>query len=74
MSDPIPEFKGRVVRSPRLDMARASGVTGRHEVWFPNTKDDAAAAVHLCQKYRTVFRSDMQAESVTDEVIAPEAS
>ena len=69
MSDHVPEFEGRVVRSPPTDLARAAGVTGRHEVWIPDSKADVAAAVAHTQNRKLIVRSGMQA-AVSDVVHA----
>lgn len=58
-----PEFQGTVVRNPVDALAATTGVSGPHQVWFPASKADVAAAVAGTQGLRTFVRSGMRAEA-----------
>ena len=74
MSDRVSESQGRVVKFPLAGLARAAGVAGRHEIWVPGSKADAAAAVARTQDRRTIgFGAADRRQAVSDLVYAPGA-
>jgi FAD/FMN-containing dehydrogenase len=57
----LPTFQGSIVESTSDALTTATGVVGAHQVWFPKTKADVAAAVARSRNQLTLVRSGVQA-------------
>ena len=69
MAKQEPKFRGRVSQFPLGAAGGVPGIEGPHQVWFPKSKADVAAAVALTRNLRTFVRSGIQA-TVSDVIDA----